>query len=276
LDKYLVIGTPISHSLSPRLHNAVYQELGLARNLEAHDPLGRAGFEQLISDLRDGYYQGFCVTIPYKVQAWHACDCLTLTAKRTGAVNYIRREDDGSLTGDNTDVQGFARAVKRELGFNFDQCRAVVCGSGGASQAIVDALLQGGAAHVSVASRNPQSTSYSASICAINYKDLYSQSEHFDLLVNATPLGMEGSTNSELMPVSADWLAANVDAVYDAVYRKKGTTPLVAAARQAGIPADDGRSMLIEQAILGMHFWGIEEDFQMLRSIIDASLDGKS
>jgi len=87
---------------------------------------------------------------------------------------------------------------------------------------------------------------------------------------------MEGSTNSELMPVSADWLAANVDAVYDAVYRKKGTTPLVAAARQAGIPADDGRSMLIEQAILGMHFWGIEEDFQMLRSIIDASLDGKS
>ena len=276
MNKYLIVGTPVAHSLSPQLHNAVYKELNLLRRLDAYDPKDSAGFEQLISDLRDDCCQGLCVTIPYKLQAQHACDKLTPTAKRTGAVNYIRCEGDGSLMGDNTDAQGFARAVKRELGFNFDQCRAVVCGSGGASQAIVDALLQGGAAHVSVASRNPQSTSYSASICAINYKDLYSQSEHFDLLVNATPLGMEGSTNSELMPVSADWLAANVDAVYDAVYRKKGTTPLVAAARQAGIPADDGRSMLIEQAILGMHFWGIEEDFQMLRSIIDASLDGKS
>ena len=84
---------------------------------------------------------------------------------------------------------------------------------------------------------------------------------------------MEGSVNDDQMPVPSDWLRAHTNAVYDVVYRKVGTTPLVAIARAAGIPAADGRSMLIEQAILGMQFWGIEESPARLRSIIDACLN---
>jgi len=283
------------------LHNAVYRQLGLPRELEAHDPKDEAGFEQLIKELRAGKYSGFCVTIPYKLAAYQACDNLTEVAQRTGAVNYLRREADGSLMGDNTDAGGFVQAVKQELGFDFEQSSVVVCGSGGASRAIVDALIQEGAAHIAVASRNPAHTAqewnipplssrakrsaveryciseqrapcgavHFADVSAICYEALERNNSHFDLLANTTPLGM----NDERMPVSKTWLHSAAPDVYDVVYRKEGTTPLVAAARQAGIPAADGRSMLVEQAILGMRFWGIEEDSQALRSIIDASLN---
>ncbi|MCL2403091.1 MAG: shikimate dehydrogenase [Coriobacteriia bacterium] len=294
LQKYLIVGTPIAQSLSPRLHNAVYRELGLPRELNACDPKDVAGFEQLIDRLRDGVYQGLCVTIPYKLQAQLACDTLTPTARRTGAVNYIRREADGSLTGDNTDAQGFAQAASQELGISFAGITAAVCGSGGASRAIVDALLQGGAARIALVSRNPQRTAEewgivdasfvrvsqlnlgedSASsppaipVQALDYKALLQSCSCFDLLVNTTPLGM----SDDHMPVPEEWLLSAAPAVYDAVYRKEGTTPLVAAAHKVGIPAADGRSMLIEQAICGMQFWGIEADSALLRSIIDIAL----
>jgi shikimate dehydrogenase len=293
MHSYLVVGTPISHSLSPKLHNAVYQELGLARELSAFDPKDVAGFERLIGKLRAGCYQGLCVTIPYKSQAALACDNLSTGAERIGVANYIRRELDGSLSGENTDAQGFASAVKLELGLDLNAQRVVLCGSGGASRAIVDALTQAGAAHITLVSRNPGllarewgivdtdtisiagSVTFSAppdtfttQMSVLDYEALKQADTHFDLLVNATPLGM----NDDLMPVPVDWLGSKVSAVYDAVYRKAGTTPLVTAAQQAGIPAADGRSMLIEQAVLGMHFWGIEADAARLRSIIDTSL----
>jgi len=299
-QKYFVVGTPIAHSLSPRLHNAVYQELGLARELEPHDPKDAAGFADLISRLRAGELAGICSTIPYKLAALRACDTLTPPAQRTGAVNYIRREVDGSLRGDNTDAQGFAQALKRELDFNSAQKTAVVCGSGGASRAIVDALIQEGALSIALVSRDPakaarewkipnlshkqtskfmlepltvserHSTSLgtTTTLGAIDYETLEHTDTYIDLLVNSTPLGM----NDERMPVSKAWLHSTGPAIYDAVYRKEGTTPLVAAAREVGIPASDGRSMLIEQAILGMRFWGVNTEPTLLRSIIDISL----
>ena len=295
IDKYLVVGTPISHSLSPKLHNAVYRELGLNRELRAYDPFiedGEAGFEQLVGELRQGAYQGLCVTIPYKLQAAVSCDVLSSTAQRTGAVNYIRREADGSLSGDNTDVRGFAAAVQLELGLDLrDCCQVVVCGSGGAARAVVDALTQAGVERIALVTRDPKRAAdewgivdssmseiikpHAASLSpagaqlqALCYEALERSCSDFDLLVNATSLGM----NDDWMPVPADWLCSQVAAVYDVVYRKMGTTPLVATARELGIPAADGRSMLIEQAIVGMHFWGIEENPTRLRSIIDSCL----
>jgi len=293
MQNYLVVGTPITQSLSPRLHNSVYQELGLSRELSAFDPGDPDGFYQLVDGLRTSEYQGLCVTIPYKLAAYNACDTLSPTAQRTGAVNYIRREADGSLTGENTDAQGFAQAVKLQLNLDFKGICAVVCGSGGASRAIVDALIQGGAQEVTLVSRDAGRAEKAAKatkgygiarpdsleldqvepaqpgrIRTIDYEALYAGKHRYDLLVNATPLGM----NDGAMPVTASWLIVNVSAVYDAVYRKSGTTALVAAAHQADIAAADGRSMLIEQAILGMQFWGIHTDPAVLRSIIDAAL----
>ncbi|MCL2525693.1 MAG: shikimate dehydrogenase [Coriobacteriia bacterium] len=279
VQKYLVVGTPITQSLSPLLHNAVYQQLKLPRELEALDPGDEAGFEVIVHALRSGAFAGACVTIPYKLAAFEACDRTTTAARRTGAVNYIRREADGSLFGDNTDAGGFARALTRELEFDMLECTAVVCGSGGASRAIVDALLQGGADQIALVTRDPRrvvqdwqledtSIGDKDRILPLSYQGLEMLESPVDLLVNATPLGMADNR----MPVSEVFLGNYVAAVYDAVYRKDGTTALVGAAHYLNIPAADGRSMLVEQAILGMRFWGVDADSRELRSIIDASL----
>jgi len=270
MKKYLVVGTPITQSLSPKLHNTTYGELGLNRELNPIDPGNRTGFDALIADLRAGKHEGFCVTIPWKLAAAQACDTLSDTAQQSGAANYIRRESDGSLSGDNTDAMGFANACKQELNFDFAGSTVAVCGSGGASRAIVAACLAEGAARVDLITRSPGDVSdFPPQVTTLSYDELYALGTTYDLLVNATPLGMNDDSS---MPVSIDFLTNKVKAVYDAVYRKEGTTPLVAAACKTSIPAADGRSMLIEQAILGMQFWGLSEDSTTLRSAINESL----
>ena len=255
LRRYFVVGTPIADSLSPALHNAVYQELGLPRILEPYDPIDVAGFESFLQAIRqDDQVGGACVTLPYKVRAAELCDTLTETARRIGAVNYLRREADGTLTGENTDAAGFRSSLYLELGLEPRGLRVCVCSSGGVSRAIVDALQQGGAAEVQVVSRRGSFT----------YADLLAAPNTYDLLVNATPLGMTGDT----MVVPPEWAHSSVKAVFDAVYRRTGTTPLVAEARRLELAACDGRSMLIEQAIKGMCFWGIDGDEAALRSIM--------
>jgi len=275
VQKYLVVGTPISQTLSPQLHNAVYRELGLPRELAAVDPGDEKGFKVLLQDLRAGKYQGFCVTIPYKLAAAQTCKYTSPAVQRTGAANYIRRDDDGTLSADNTDVVGFLRSLELKLGLKPAGLNVCICGSGGAARAICDALLTHGVSQVTVVTRNPSvvfgaaGTDGSAhSVRVVSYDTLHQMDCSFDLLVNATSLGMK----DELMPVTQDWTHSSVKAVFDAVYRKSGTTPLVQMARSARIPATDGRAMLIEQAVAGMRFWDVREDPAQLRSIMEAAL----
>ncbi|MCL2379847.1 MAG: shikimate dehydrogenase, partial [Coriobacteriia bacterium] len=268
LAKYLVVGTPIAHSLSPALHNTVYEQLELNRELVARDPGNTKDFAVLLQDLRAGQYQGFCVTIPYKLAAAHACDDLSFIAQRTGAANYIRRNSDGSLSGDNTDVVGFLNALDMQLGLKPAGLNVCICGSGGAAKAACEALLMHGVSQVTMVSRNPTALigaigndSGAHALRIVSYDTLHQMDCRFDLLVNATPLGMD----NDLLPVRHDWMHSATDAVFDIVYRRDGITPLVAAAQRMEIPAIDGRAMLIEQAAYGMHFWGVDADVAQLR-----------
>lgn len=266
------------------MHNAVYSQLGLNRRLAAYDPKNENGFLKLAEQLRAGDIAGLCVTIPYKKIAATVCDNLTQTAQRIAACNYIRRESDGSLTGHNTDAGGFAAAVTRKLGLILADCNTIICGTGGTAAAITDALLQAqqaqqsqpnskssdirNSARITIVSRTALPD---ASLTTLSYNQLTQLSTSYDLLVNTTPLGMKDDQS----PVSADWLKKHVGHVYDVVYRKSGTTPLVSSAQRNGIPAADGLSMLKEQAILGMDFWNLQQesgiDDDTIRSIIDSS-----
>jgi shikimate dehydrogenase len=285
MDKYLVVGTPITQSLSPVLHNAVYRELGLPRVLEAVDPDDELGFANLVTGLRDGVYQGLCVTIPYKIESAVAADSLTDLARSIGAANYLKHADEAPLSkkslnsvrilGDNTDAPGFLSAARREIDFDPKGSKVCICGSGGVSRAVVEVLKQAGAAEVAIVSRSPALNVANAAIqndatriTHMNYDELFASGQCFDLLVNATPLGMHDNSS----PVPESWTHSHIKAVYDTVYRKSGTTPLVEAARLREIPASDGLSMLVEQAIFGMRFWGIEADDDLLRSIMVTSL----
>ncbi|MCL2680706.1 MAG: hypothetical protein FWF11_04445 [Coriobacteriia bacterium] len=268
-NTYLIVGTPITHSLSPLLHNAVYRQLGLSRELRACDPKDGDGFQTVLQQLRAGIYQGFCVTIPYKGAAAAAADAASAVVQRTAAANYLRRNPDGSIAAENTDVQGFLCALDQQLQLSPAGLKVCVCGSGGAARAVCDALTTQHAAQVTLVSRKPAAlTQGDTTLRILDYNSLQQLDESFDLLVNATPVGM----NDQLTPLPQQWTNSAAKAVFDLVYRASGTTPLVTSAREQGIPACDGRAMLVEQAILGMHFCQIDHDPAQLRSIMESVL----
>ncbi|MDR1776023.1 MAG: shikimate dehydrogenase [Actinomycetes bacterium] len=267
---YYVIGTPISHSASPELWNAYFHRLGLPHDYAAYDPGDFAGLSRWVRAVRrDPDVAGFNVTLPYKRDIIALLDDVTATAGAIGAVNTVRRNTDATLIGDNTDAAGFLSAAESHLRF-VPRChtRVAICGTGGVARAIAYACRH---ADVTCVSRNPRKlppvsaatdeTSVTGTGHVVSYTDLSTGSpEPWDLLVNATPIGMTGD---DMMPVSADWLRPeHVHAVFDAVYRADGqVTPLVAAARAVGIPAIAGMPLLYAQARAACTFWSLPDDF---------------
>ena len=148
---YAVIGWPLGHTLSPVMHQAALDEMGLEATYTAlPTPPGSEG--DRFEDVRTGKLAGLNVTIPHKLAAFRAMDRLTFAAERTGAVNTVIG-NAGHLVGDNTDPYGFAEALRRFGDFDADGAAVVVLGAGGASRAVVHALLDSGARRIAVANR---------------------------------------------------------------------------------------------------------------------------
>ncbi len=215
-----VLGRRLGHSFSPRLH-ALLADYDYA--LFEREP------EELERFLRDEPFDGLNVTIPYKMAVMPFCE-LTDRAKRIGAVNTITRKD-GRLIGDNTDYDGFSWLLNRNGGIRAGE-KALVLGSGGASKT-AQAVLHERGAEVVVISRSG----------ADNYENL---GRHADavLLVNTTPVGM--FPNNGASPVDLRRLPG-LRTVLDVVYNPLETA-LLHQARALGLRAENGLSMLVEQA----------------------------
>ncbi|MGA2522171.1 MAG: shikimate dehydrogenase, partial [Acidimicrobiales bacterium] len=149
-----VIGDPIAHSLSPLLHNAAFDALGLDWVSVAFPvPAGHA--DAALVGMRALGIAGLSVTMPHKEQAYRSVDDTTDVARRLQAVNCVtRRPEDGALVGDSTDGEGFLAALRRGAGFDPAGRRCLVMGAGGAARAIVLALAQAGATEVAVVNRS--------------------------------------------------------------------------------------------------------------------------
>ncbi|MEW6045124.1 MAG: shikimate dehydrogenase [Bacillota bacterium] len=253
-----LIGFPVRHSASPALHQAAFRALGLdwVYLLMEVEPalLGDA-----VRGLRALSFAGANVTIPHKRAVMAFLDELAPEAALTGAVNTICIEGL-RLVGHNTDVGGFARAVNA-AGIDLRGARVLVLGAGGAARAAAAACRQGGCAWVGVASRRrEQAEELSREIAGVQALPLEAAAVGrllggIDLLVNATPLGMQGAGSGrslvELAP--PDGLPED-GAVMDMVYRPP-ETPLLAAARQAGRRAIPGAGMLLFQGALAFELW---------------------
>ncbi len=151
-----VIGSPIAHSLSPRLHTAAFEALGLSgtwRSAAFDVPPGRAA--AALADMRRADVAGLSVTMPHKADVASLVDECTEVARRLGAVNCIVNRA-GVLTGTNTDGEGFVASLARGAGFDPRGRRCLVLGAGGAARAVVLALADAGASDVVVANRTPE------------------------------------------------------------------------------------------------------------------------
>lgn len=296
-----LLGYPVSHSLSPRLHQAALAAAGLEGVYRLY-PIapGEGGGElrelkELLGKVRGGEIQGLNVTIPHKQTVIPYLDELTPTAQAIGAVNTIYRSADfNRLIGDNTDAPGFLADLCASFphlchhslveGFGlkvetpilqpstFNQRHALVLGAGGSARAVVYALLQDGW-NITLYARRPEQ----AETLATQFSPFTNASQSFtiqnslftidhSLIVNTTPLGM--TPNLATSPWPADLPFPEHAAVYDLVYNPR-ETKLVRDAHAAGHPATTGLGMLIEQAALGFELWtGREADREGMRNAV--------
>lgn len=247
-----LLGDPVAHSLSPLVQNTAFREAGVDGVYVALRCAGEdlEGFMRGIG--RAG--GGGNVTLPHKERAAAAVDVPSEAVRRTGACNTFWGTEEG-IRGDNTDVEGFRRALRHFLGEPPDGYRVLLLGAGGAARAILVALLEDGVGEVSVLNRTTEraravTRRIGGSRARVVDRSADVDGERFDLVVNATPLGL---SPDDPLPVDLDRFD-RVGVVVDLVYGPD-ETPFVLDARKRGIRATDGGEMLVHQAAVAFERW---------------------
>ena len=241
-----VVGTPIAHSLSPLIHNAWIEAAGLDAAfvpLEVNDE----GFERLLAGLKGGVVRGVSITAPFKERALAAADLADEAAQRAGAANLLLFRPDGTVEARNTDGLGLVRALElRAPKLKLKGADVAMFGAGGAARGGAVALLQAGAARVSIVNRTyPRARILADALGkqahALPWDQAAGALEEADLVVNAT----SGAAADEL---ALPWEAARRHAVaLDMVYRPLRTRFLVEAEARE-LQTVSGLDMLIGQA----------------------------
>ncbi len=257
-----LIGWPLEHSLSPFIHTAAMQAMGLGGAyrlfLVRPTPGGDKQLRALLDRTRSGELDGLNVTRPYKTTVMKHLDELTPVAEAIGAVNTILAID-GRLVGDNTDKDGFLFDLEATL--SPEVGGALILGSGGAARAVALGLAESGW-QIWVSARSLdraqelanglQSRGAAISGIQLSSKLIESISSECKLIVNATPLGMFPQTKTSPWPADVPLPPAVV--VYDLVYAPRETV-LTIAASEEGLAAVTGLGMLVEQAALSFERW---------------------
>jgi len=244
-----VIGDPVSHSLSPTLHNAAFEALGLDWVYVAF-PVQRGRGADAVAAVRALGLAGLNVTMPHKEDVAGACDELSADAAALRSVNTVVGRADGSTFGDSTDGPGFLDALADE-GIEVGGTPVLVLGAGGAARAVVRALGDAGAGDIAVLNRTRSKAETAAALAGgagrVGGPDDVVAAE---IVVNATSVGMgEGGS----IPVDPGLLHAG-QLVVDLVYFPL-RTPLLAAAEAAGATGLDGLGMLVHQAGHAFRQW---------------------
>jgi shikimate dehydrogenase len=272
-----LIGYPLEHSLSPKIHKAALKACGLEGDYSLFPifPNDVRGLKELIDRVHSGELQGLNVTIPHKQNVIKFLDELTPTAKSIGAVNTIYLREN-KLIGDNTDVLGFLSDLNRFLNNRKSEIArrksAIVLGAGGSARAVVYALINDDW-NVTIAARRIEQAQQLAfsfinyELPITNFANLQSLISNLTLIVNTTPIGMY--PNVDQSPLSENISLHQNIMVYDLIYNPR-ETKLVRDARSQGLQATTGLGMLIEQAALAFEIW---TRYNPSREIMRSSLE---
>ena len=258
-DRYAVIGNPVAHSKSPRIHARFAALTGQDMIYTAVlSPL--EGFDQTVRAFVAEGGRGANVTLPFKEQAYRLCASLSARARSAGAVNTLVFKVDG-IHGDNTDGCGLVRDLTVNLGCGLRDRRVLLMGAGGAARGVVLPLIECGPARLTIANRTADKAEQLAQAAAAQghpidgcgYADLHGRS--YDVVINATSAGLQDA----LPPLPAGLFAPGALA-YDMLYGRE--TPFMQfAAAQGALRVADGLGMLVEQAAESFTLWrGVRPD----------------
>ncbi|MBW7471785.1 shikimate dehydrogenase [Marinobacter sp. F4218] len=261
-DLYAVVGNPISHSKSPRIHSLFASQTGEAVEYTAlQAPL--ADFAGSVHDFFARGGKGLNVTIPFKEEAWRLADCRTERAEKAGAANTLYRDERGKLTADNTDGQGLVQDLTRNHGVTLAKARILLLGAGGAVRGVIGPLLAQHPASLTIANRTVARAeglvqlftpdAHGTELSACGFDQPY---EPYDLVINGTSASLQG----DLPPLSANVIGADT-VIYDMMYSLQTTTFNQWALDQGARHVFDGLGMLVEQAAESFRVWrGVRPD----------------
>lgn len=262
-----VLGDPVAHSLSPQIQNAALEACKIDMQYGRFQ-ISPADLGEALKLIRALDFVGGNLTVPHKIAACAFVHEIEENAKRVGAINIIKMEK-AKLRGYNTDGRGFARAIRQEFAVDLRDLRVMLLGAGGAARAIAFQCAKENCERLVIANRTvekakqlteelrdyfagPRVLGPVARLQAILWEEpsIRFQIAHLDLIVNATPLGLNRSDSS---PIPARLLAPHL-MIYDTVYGDS-RTGFVSAAVEAGARAANGLTMLLHQGALAFEIW---------------------
>ena len=250
-----VIGHPISHSKSPKLHNywlTKYKINGFYVPFSVTTEKLKSSIEGLI----DLGFKGVNVTIPHKTNVLTYADSVTDRASLIGAANTLYFSKSGKIHADNTDGYGFTQNIMDEIpDFDFYDKRAIIYGAGGSSRAIASALISNGIKEIGISNRTRSkaqiiSENLGAKVSVVDWRNAPEMVGEVDIIINATSMGMVGQPYFS-QPISR---AKKTTLVVDIVYNPL-VTDLIKEANKLNLKTVGGIGMLINQAVPGFEHW---------------------
>ena len=268
IGKYAVMGNPVGHSLSPRIHQMFAEQCGIRLEYNAiHVELGE--FESAVSHFRDRAGKGLNVTVPFKLEAWQMADVRSTRAELAGAVNTLKFEENGHVFGDNTDGVGMLRDITGNLDKTVADARVLVIGAGGAVRGVLGPLLGEKPALLHIVNRTAAKARDLAKVfaefgpCTASGLDEVT-GESYDIIINGTAASLQGKVPDLPASIFSDGSLA-----YDMMYSKNPTSFLVWAGQNGAGQLSDGLGMLVEQAAESFALWhGVKPDTKSVIKVL--------
>ena len=280
MKQLVLIGYPLGHSLSPVMHSAALKAMNLDSKYRYDSkPTLDHELQACVESVKEGILEGANITIPYKTDIMDYLGVISEEATVLGSVNTLYRVDD-CVAGCNTDVSGFLESL-REHAISLKGLNATILGAGGAARAVAFALIKEGITQLDILNRtlskaenlirrlNPKGT------CEVHAGTLHTTKVDLsktDLLINCTPIGMNGHSVTE-SPVRNNIIHGGM-VVMDLVYNPRITT-LLRDAEQVGAKTIDGTGMLVHQGAAALEIWvGKKPPIEIMRNAVVQALGG--
>ena len=280
IKNFAILGFPIGHSLSPKMHEAAFKAAGFPNYNYIPIPIQTGKLMLAVDGLKGLGFRGANVTIPHKSAIMKFVDAVDSDAMIIGAVNTLVN-DGGMITGYNTDVTGFLKSLAAAK-FLPEDCNAVILGAGGAARAILWGLCKRRAGYITIGVRNPKKAQVLADDFSVygsievldwNTEEFKEILQTADILINTTPLGMYPEIDA-MPPVDLKLLPEGA-LVYDIVYNP-AKTKLLQTAEKLGYPTLNGLNMLLLQGEEAFRLFTDElPDLEVMKKVVEDELGFK-
>jgi shikimate dehydrogenase len=252
MKKFGIIGNPIKHSLSPVLHKYWFEKYNIDADYEIIEATDEK-LSEITKKIKQGYYSGINVTLPFKQKIINHIDKVVNDAEITGSVNTVFLNGDKTLIGENTDVFGLQAAYLKEIN-NSNNKKALVIGAGGVSPSVILSIKKSGIRNIYITNRTRDKCIFLKKkfnfLNIVSWEDLKSQIKNFDIIINATSLGLKNGDDFNFNFSNTKNEAIYIDTVYNPLETKTFTY-----LKNEGRKVFNGLDMFIYQGQKSFYLW---------------------